>query len=110
MTLSDFYASWLKLNRQIENQVLETDFATLLRDHLELRKSDLLENAAMLAAIYLDARVRFSLTGSQIIAAKMHLKKLHERVESNKRSNSMDTSSDAVDADLEGSFEVHLGS
>lgn len=90
MTLSDFYANWLKtifkLERLVERQHLQTDFAPLLLEKLLIRKIDLLHNAPMLMAIYLDPRMRFNLTPNEMFIAKMNLEKIHKRIEDDKRS------------------------
>lgn len=90
-TLSDFYSCWLKiehkLGSQIRKQHLLTDFAVLLREKLGFRKQELLKNAAMMCAVYLDPRVRLDLSFDEINIAKMTLEKLFKKVQNIKAQN-----------------------
>lgn len=116
-TLSDFYQSWLKvvykLQRQIEDPQLQTDFATLLLQRLKFRQPDLLNNIAMKCAVYLDPRVRFNLTEVETSMAKMHLEKMYNHIQQLKSSknNANESASHEKPEDEnqnDDSFEKHM--
>lgn len=83
-TLSDFYGGWLKMTRRLEQLVQQqdgsNDFALTLLEHTRKREPSLLNNSAMLAAVYLDPRYSFKLTAEEKKIAKFSLEKLLERV------------------------------
>lgn len=88
-TLSDFYGCWLKIARRLEkmaaNPNQKTDFAKTLLSKIEERKSSLLNNEAMLCAVYLDKRFDFKLSADEKTIAKHALEKLFERVKAAKK-------------------------
>lgn len=120
-TLSDFYLCWLriehKLGSQIKKQHLQTDFAVLLRERLCLRKKELLKNAAMITAVYLDPRVRLDPSEDEINIARVTLEKLFKKVQNAKAQNiSNDDQNVTVDNvaeyenETEDSFEKYMAS
>lgn len=88
-TLSDFYGCWLTILRRLAKLVLdenaETNFAQTLTTNIQKRQASLLNNQAMLCAIYLDKRYEFKLSGDERKIAKIVLEKLFERVEKAKK-------------------------
>jgi hypothetical protein len=74
--LSDFYGDWLlcelKLNKWIQSPT-KTDLCVKLLEAMNERKSDLINNRAMLCAIFLDPRYKFNLTADQVALAKILL-------------------------------------
>lgn len=81
--LSDFYISWLRIERNL-NRILADDtllnLAHELQVALERRKGQLFETPNMLAAIYLDPRVKSKLDARQKEISILHLKKLYVRI------------------------------
>lgn len=51
------------------------------------RKKELLDHPAMMAAVYLDPRVKFDLNDDEVMIARIHLEKLHTRVQEIKKQN-----------------------
>lgn len=116
MTLSDFFACWLKIHFKLErlnkSQQLKTDFASLLIQKLQLRKSDLLDNMPMMMAVYLDPRVRFNLSPDEIFLAKMNLEKLNTTIAATKCVENQETEdsfhNQSNRSDGENSFEMFM--
>lgn len=106
-TLSDFYGNWLQMKRKIEQLAKPQDelnnFAFILLEQILKRESSLVNNSAMLAAIYLDPRYSFKLTVEEKKIAKLTLENLLERVRRAKLRTTR-TQQKAVTAD-EDSFE-----
>lgn len=79
-TLSDFYGCWLTIIRRLEKLVAapeaNTGFAQLLLTKILARKSSLLNNEAMICAVYLDERFAFKLSVDEKNIAKTALEKL----------------------------------
>lgn len=91
-TLADFYGSWLKMERELDGLMKEIamcDFLQMLREKLELRRKSLLNNTALIAAVYLDPRYNFKLTGDEIKIAKITLRQLFERAKKLNESKSL---------------------
>lgn len=107
-TLSDFFVCWLriehKLKKLLENAV-KTDLAEKLTDRLAERKKDLFQHPAMMAAIYLDPRVRGGLSNEEIIIAKYKLENLRARVQEMKKRNETNT---VVNTGLDASTTENL--
>lgn len=81
-SLSDFYASWIKMKLKLEIAVekeSKTNLAFHLYEALKKREASLF-NQGMLCAIYLDGRFRKELTADQTALAKFILVTLWERV------------------------------
>lgn len=82
--LSDFYISWLRIEKglaRVNSNGAILNLAVELTKALEARRSDLLNTPSMLAALYLDPRVKFKLDSFQKELAVLHLKKLYIRME-----------------------------
>lgn len=81
--LTDFFISWLRieknLNRFDANSAQFNLGMELLRE-LGARRADLFDTPCMLAAIYLDPRVKFKLNNTQKECAILHLKNLYIRM------------------------------
>lgn len=107
-TLSDFYGCWLTTFRRLErlaaapNQI--TEFAQTLLNKIQTRQSCLLNNEAMICAVYLDKRYEFKLSADERQIARNALEKLFERVKTAKRELSP-PDSDAKNDITEDSFE-----
>lgn len=104
-TLSDFYGSWLKMKRDLEklvqNQEALSGFAKIFSEKVQERNSILLNNSAMICAVYLDPRFKFKLTSEEVQIAKTSLESLHQRI---KVLNDSQPESEAGDED--DSFEA----
>lgn len=80
--LCDFYISWLRLQKNLDRFHAEETLLNLtyeLERALEKRKSEVLDTPMMLAAIYLDPRVKFKLNATQKECAMLYLKQLNTR-------------------------------
>lgn len=63
-TMSDFYGDWLRMTRKLEqlsSQAEPNPFAHTLLEKIKQREPALMNNSAMLAAVYLDPRYRFQI-------------------------------------------------
>lgn len=73
-TLSDFYGQWLlcelKLQKIISNVGKETNLCEKFIWSMNKRKNDVIQNRAMLCAVFLDPRYRSKLTTSEIALVK----------------------------------------
>lgn len=91
-TLSDFYGSWLAIERRLKtleaapNQI--TGFAQALHKSIDERKSSLLNNHSLICSVYLDKRFSFKLSYNEIEIARIALQKLFVRVENGKMKSS----------------------
>lgn len=91
--LSDFYISWLRLQKNLDRFHAEETSLNLtyeLERALEKRKSEVLDTPMMLAAIYLDPRVKNKLNATQKECAMLYLKQLntrHQQLTSNRDEN-----------------------
>ena len=71
---ADFYKLWLNL--KLELQQLRNPLATKLAKHIEHREKNFLNNDSMVAALYLDPRLKRILSKDQKETAVKHLKKV----------------------------------
>lgn len=82
-TLSDFFGGWMHMVRKLTPMAQEDEspnnFARLLLKEINKREPSLLNNGAMLAAVYLDPRYRFKLSPQDIKIAKLTLEDLLKR-------------------------------
>lgn len=92
-TLSNFYGDWLvadiKLKKWCINS-LQTDLCVKLLEALDKRKSDLIDNRAMLCSVYLDPRYKMNLSMEQILLVKILLWDMWTEVKNLKSSESSD--------------------
>lgn len=84
-TLSDFFGCWLSMKRKLTKLMEEGDtalchFAQTLSEKLDSRGSILLNNMAMISAIYLDPRYKFKLSPEEVQIAKNSLEDLWKRI------------------------------
>lgn len=80
--LADFFVSWLRIGKNLERANTGdtlTNLAFELFDKLDSRKKQLFDTPSMLAAIYLDPRVKHKLNKEQIECASLYLKKILDR-------------------------------
>lgn len=80
LLLGDFYKIWLDLTFQLKD--INSDISTKLLKYIESRQIKLLENDTMYAALFLDPRLRRTLSTEKCEAAKRHLKKLVYQIQS----------------------------
>ncbi|XP_037728652.1 uncharacterized protein LOC119559667 [Drosophila subpulchrella] len=73
LVYSEFFVVWMKLKLKCENS--HNLIKKKLSAQIKIRESKLLENEALLAAIYMDPRVNCMLTNYQKSLAKANLKK-----------------------------------
>lgn len=81
--LADFFISWLRIERNLNRITSEhtlTNLASELNKALENRKAELFQTPNMLAAIYLDPRVKSKLDRTEKEIAILHLRKLYTRI------------------------------
>lgn len=82
--LADFYVSWLRIDKNLDRICLEgtlLNLASELKKALQEYKQQLFDTPSMAAAIFLDPRVKFTLTITQKECATLYLKKLFVRME-----------------------------
>lgn len=83
-TLSDFFGCWLTIIRRLEKLTKDlnqtTDFAQILLSNIEERRISLLNNQAMICAVYLDKRFAFKLSADEKQIARLSLESLFDRV------------------------------
>lgn len=107
-TLSDFFGCWLAIIRRLEKLVTapeeSTGFAQILLSKILERKSCLLNNEAIICAVYLHKRFAFKLSVDEKKIAQVTLERLFERV---KKAKSAIPSADsfAEDHSKDDSFE-----
>lgn len=84
ITLSDFYGACLMMREKLKFFKNKRDKRTDLAEHLlsafENRRSRMLDNQLMIAAVYLDRRFSSELTENHIGLAKLFLSNLWERL------------------------------
>ncbi|XP_065322485.1 uncharacterized protein LOC135929709 [Gordionus sp. m RMFG-2023] len=82
LTLTDFYAAWLRCCIELEKN--PNHFAQLLYSCLKNREERFIKNEILLAAIYLDPRIKslVLLSDDDKICAKKHLVNLWRRIKS----------------------------
>lgn len=78
LVYSEFFIIWMELKLQCQNS--KNVLKQKLLAQIKLRESNLLENEALLSAIYMDPRVNRCLTDHQKYLAKEHLKKIAFRL------------------------------
>lgn len=72
--IGDFYKHWLNLKIQLQSMASET--ANIILAKLKDRESQLLDNDALNAALFLDPRLKRLLSTEKKTEAKKHLKKV----------------------------------
>lgn len=86
--LSDFYGACIMMKEKLKVLTTKHEKQTNLAENLgefERRRSKMLDNSAMLAAVYLDRRFSADLNESQIGLAKLYLMNLWERIRKSRR-------------------------
>lgn len=81
--LADFYVSWLRIEKKLDRICVEGTLLNLapeLKKALEEYQQQLLDTPTMVAAIFLDPRIKFKLTNIQKECATLYLKKLFVRM------------------------------
>jgi len=78
LVYSEFFVVWMELKLKCENS--HNLIKKKLSAQIKIRESKLLENEALLAAIYMDPRVNCMLTNYQKSLAKTNLKKIAFRL------------------------------
>lgn len=90
-TLSDFYGSWLTMKRNLKKLLQKEDalcgFAQAFSEKVDERDSILLNNTAMISAVYLDPRYKFKLSSDEVRIAKTSLEILFQRIKMMKESS-----------------------
>lgn len=78
--LGDFYKLWLELKLSVD--AMKTTKSKLLFICLEKREENLLNNATIISAVYLDPRIRRILLQNpiKIMTAKTHLKRIFQKI------------------------------
>lgn len=83
-TLSDFYGACIKMREKLKRaknkENNKTDLAQYLLEEFENRRSHLINNHAMLSAVYLDRRFAIDLTDRETELAKLALCNLWEKI------------------------------
>lgn len=79
LVYSEFFIIWMELKLKCENSQNYIK-KKLLKLQIKIRECKLLENDAMLAAIYIDPRVNCILNDQQKCLAKLNLKKIAYRL------------------------------
>lgn len=101
--LADFYISWLRIQKNLERLAPEETLLNLteeLQKSMKNREPEVFETPVMLAAIYLDPRVKFKLSNSQKACAMFYLKQLNRR--------NLQVNSNDVDPQAEGTLFYRL--
>lgn len=82
--LTDFFISWLRIDKNISRL---NGYGTILnlthrlKEELDARKAELFDTPSMVAAMYLDPRVKYKLTRQQKECAILHLKKVYIKLQ-----------------------------
>lgn len=93
LTLSDFYFCWKKMCSQLIKLINTTErssgFAAILLGKIEIRQKYLLDEPAMITAVYMDPRFNFELDGNDIAIqiAKLTLANIYDRLMQVKQMN-----------------------
>lgn len=102
-TLSDFYGSCIAMRERLNilnnKRNKRTDLAAYLIDEFDARRPKMLQNQAMLAAVYLDRRFSVDLKEREVELAKHVLCNLWDRVK-NTRTNTNSDNPDISDETL----------
>lgn len=97
--LSDFYISWLRMQKglgRVENSHF-FDLASKLLTRLDQRAPSLFKTPLMLCAIYLDPRINFKLSHAQKRDAALQLITIQERILALNAKNVQQTINDTLD-------------
>lgn len=86
LVYSNFYILWMELSLKCEKST--NYMAKMLFDQMKAREAKLLENEALLAAIYMDPRVNIVLSNNQKMLAKQNLKQIAHRIYQQKQERS----------------------
>lgn len=112
-SLSDFYGTWLMVERRLKKLIDDssscTDFAKILLENITSRRASLLNTEGMFCAVYLDKRYAFKLKDDEKRIAKNALTKLHHNARGLRAENSPDSSlfvSEQLTDDEMDSFEA----
>lgn len=104
-TLSDFYGSWLTMKRNLEKLLQDPNalcgFAQMFAEKVDDRNSILLNNTAMICAVYLDPRYKFKLTSDEVQIAKTSMETLLQRIKMARESQT-----ELSETEEEDSFET----
>lgn len=98
--LADFCISWLRINKNLERiNVGATllDLATKLIESLEARKAEVFDTPLMLAAIYLDPRIKHQLNIIQKECATLCLKTVFNRIQNKSTQTSEELQNNTLD-------------
>lgn len=82
-SMSDFYITWLRVQKNLErvtNQNPQFDLAPKLLEKMAERAPPLFENPLMVAAVYLDPRIMVKLDITQKAFAQTSLIEFHDRI------------------------------
>lgn len=80
--LSDFYISWLRIHKNLDRKIAEgtlLNLASKLKEKLNNREAEVFDTPSMVAAKYLDPRVKCKLSVSEKEIAIHYLKKILNR-------------------------------
>lgn len=92
--LTDFYIGWMRMNRSLPRHVDgRLKLAENLIAELKRREGVLLDTPTMLAAMYLDPRIKYKLDDTQKECAMLALEQLHIRVSNSSMENAVNQSS-----------------
>ena len=113
LTVGDFYKDWLKC--KMETQKLDSEFARNIAGHMIKFEEKMIKNRAFLTAVYLDPRIRVTLSEDQTKKARQHLENTWRRVCSVCRLQTEANALDEVEIDpgnssLEDDLEIFLRS
>lgn len=81
--LADFFISWMRIEKNLSRlnaNGTQLNLGVELLRELGARRADLFDTPCMIAAIYLDPRVKFKLNNIQKECAILHLKNLYIRM------------------------------
>lgn len=99
-SLSDFYISWIRLQKglkRLDTEDKHFNLASNLIKRLNERAPSLFKTPLMLCAIYLDPRINFKLCITQKRGAAMDLIKIHERFTELASENNQNVINDTLD-------------
>lgn len=105
-TLSDFYGFWLWAQLKLTKLEVNSNITNLPKKLLaspEERKKDLLQNRAMLCAVYLDPRYKSDLTDNQVALVKITLGDLWDELQNinNRNERSILVENDQTEANAD---------
>lgn len=108
--LADFCISWLRINKNLERVNAEgslLDLATKLTEALAARKAEVFDTPLMLAAIYLDPRIKHQLSATQKECATLCLKTILGRLQIKPNETANDLQDNTLD-ELNAEFAMQL--